>query len=103
MDPLIEIKRLVMRAKVLFTLKAEEEIEADGLTEDQVCEAIVSARRIFKTLRSRNPESGKNETLHVIKGVSFEGILIYTKGKIARIGGVEFFYVLISSKRSTDV
>jgi hypothetical protein len=37
----------------------------------------------------------------VIKSLSHDGTFIYTRGKIARHGGIEFFYVLISSKIAT--
>lgn len=35
--------------------------------------------------------------------MTFNGLEIYTKGKIASKQGVDIFYVLISSKRSTDL
>lgn len=41
--------------------------------------------------------------LYVIKGLTFDGVDIYTKGKILRKDGVDIFYVLISSKKSTDI
>jgi hypothetical protein len=41
------------------------------------------------------------EKLYVIKSSSFTGTLIYTKGKIDRQGGQEFFYILISAKIAT--
>ena len=40
--------------------------------------------------------------LYVIKGLTFDGLAIYTKGKILKYAEQEVFYVLISSKRSTD-
>ncbi|MDZ7290885.1 MAG: hypothetical protein ONB44_14645 [candidate division KSB1 bacterium] len=102
MDILARIKRLVLTGKVIFTLKAQLEIEADQLTEDLVCEAILNAPAIAKIQRSRKPESGKREILYVIKGLTYDGLLIYTKGKFKTIGQQEVFYVVISSKRSTD-
>jgi hypothetical protein len=102
MDILAQIKRLVLNGKVFFTKKAIAEIKADGLTRALVCEAIVSSSVITKTVRSRNPDTGDREKLYVIKGLTYDGLLIYTKGKIAKIGQQEVFYVLISSKRSTD-
>jgi len=39
----------------------------------------------------------------VIKGLTFDGVAVYTKGKILRQEGVDVFYVLISSKKSTDI
>ena len=58
---------------------------------------------ISKVLRSRNPRSGAIERLYVIKGLTFDGLAIYTKGKIQTEKGVDIFYVLVSSKRSTDI
>lgn len=40
---------------MLFTKKAEQEILIDNLTEDLVCEAIINAPSITKTLRFKNP------------------------------------------------
>lgn len=87
---------------MIFTVKAEGEMYADGLTHEMVFEAIINAPAITKALRSRNPRSGRRETLYVIKGQTYDGATIYTKGKIATSEGREVFYVLISSKRSTD-
>jgi len=102
MDILARIKRLVLNGKVVFTLKAQAEIEADGITEELVCEAIINAPTIDKVVRSHKSESGKREMLYVIKGLTYDSLLIYTKGKFKTIGQQEIFYVLISSKRSTD-
>jgi hypothetical protein len=102
MDILARIKRLILTGKVIFTWKAEMEMAADGLTRPLVYEAILSASTISKIVRSRKPETGKREMLYVIKGLTYDGLLIYTKGKFKTIGDQEFFYVFISSKRSTD-
>jgi hypothetical protein len=101
-DPLIRIKRLVLAQRVIFTAKAEAEMYADGLTQELVFEAIINAPAITKALRSRNPRSARRETLYIIKGLTYDGLTIYTKGKFAMLQGQEVFYVLISSKRSTD-
>lgn len=101
-DALIRIKRLVLARRVIFTAKAESEMYADGLTHELVFEAIMNAPAITKTLRSRSPRLGRRETLYVIKGLTYDGLTIYTKGKFAKDEGREVFYVLISSKRSTD-
>jgi len=112
MDTLVRIKRLVIARKVLFTQKAEGEIAAESLTRELVYESIpqatsevagLNAPSIFKALRSRNPRTGETEKLYVIKGLTFDGLDIYTKGKILNKQGTDIFYVLISSKRSTDV
>ncbi len=101
MDTLARIKRLVLWGQVLFTLKAQFELEEAGLSEEEVVEAILSADEISKTLRSRNPQSHRRELLYVIEGDTFDGVTLYTKGKILHDQGEDVFYVLISSKRST--
>jgi hypothetical protein len=79
------------------------EMARDSLAPELVYEAILNAPAIFKVLRSRNPKTKKVEKLYVIKGLTFDGLEIYTKGKILKKEGVDVFYVLISSKRSTDI
>jgi hypothetical protein len=103
MDILARIKRLVVSRRVLFTEKAEIEMVRDALTAELVYEAILNAPAVFKVLRSESPKTGKSEKLYVIKGLTFDGVDIYTKGKILKKETVEVFYVLISSKRSTDL
>ena len=102
MDIFIRIKRLVVARRVVFTEKAETEMVADALTPELVYESILNAPTIFKVLRSRNPHTKRAEKLYIIKGMTFDGLDIYTKGKIVTKEGVDVFYVLISSKRSTD-
>ena len=103
MDVLVRIKRLVVSRRVLFTEKAEIEMLRDALTPELVYEAILNAPAIFKVRRSRNPKARKGERLYVIKGLTFDGVDVYTKGKILRKEGIDIFYVLISSKHSTDI
>jgi hypothetical protein len=103
MDIFIHIKRLVVARRVVFTEKAETEMAADELTPELVYESILNAPAIFKVLRSRNPRTKHTEKLYVIKGMTFDSLDIYTKGKILTKEGADVFYVLISSKRSTDV
>ena len=43
MDILVKIKRLVLTGNVLFTKKAELELDHNNLTEELVCEAIINA------------------------------------------------------------
>lgn len=101
MDILLTIKRLAFRRDLIFTVKAEEEMELDDITKDEVVEAIVNAHRIDKVLhsRSRFRESSK-ERLYVIKGMTFDNVVLYTKGKIKREMDREVFYVLVSCKRA---
>lgn len=102
MDVLTRVKRLVLRRQVVFTLKAQEEMDADELGAEEVYEAILNAHCVDKILRSRSPRRyAPTEKIYVIKGLTFGNELIYTKGKIATNEGVETFYVLISSKLST--
>ena len=102
MDILVKIKRLVISGNVLFTKKAELELDRDNLTEELVCEAIINAPGISKKLRSINSLSGRKEYLYIIIGLTFDDIPIYTKGKIIKSDDSEKFYVLISSKKSVD-
>ncbi len=101
-EVLIKIKRLVLKRKVVFTDKAAEEMARDDLDEDLVCEAILNAPAIKKRLRSANPWTGKKENLYVLVGMTFDGLVIYTKGKIVKKENRESFYVLISSKKSVN-
>lgn len=98
-DIFLKIKRLVMQRQVVFTKKAENEIAASNLTRELVYESIWGAPGIHKVLRSRNPRSGKRETLYVIHGITLDGLALYTKGKIEKVGKKEFFYVFISTKK----
>ncbi len=87
-----------------FTSKAETEMFVDALTEPDVLEAILNANGIKKTIRSSNSQSGKREKLHIIESFTYDGLLIYTKGKIhIDETGKETLYILISSKRSTSI
>lgn len=100
-DTLSTIKRLAFRGSLVFTLKAEREMDADGITKNDVVEAIVNAHRIHKVVRSRSPEaSGHRDRLYVIKGMTLDNVVLYTKGKLVREADREVFYVLISCKRS---
>lgn len=95
-----KIKRLIIKGHYQFTLKAETELEADGLLIEDALESILNASDIFKTLNSNHPATGKKEKLYIIKSVTYDDIMIYTKGKIYEEGGDVRFYILISSKRS---
>ena len=75
-------------------------MEADGLTELAVAEAILNAVAIYKRLRSRSPFRKQQEYLYVIQGTNFEGVVIYTKGKLVCAAETETYYFLVSSKRA---
>jgi hypothetical protein len=99
---LVRIKRLVIAGRYRFTAKAERERLADGLTRGDVLEAILSADRIRKAIRSTSPWRGaRKEKLYVIEGCTYDGVPVYTKGTIRRLAATETFYILVSSKRST--
>lgn len=100
-NPLLRIKRLILRGQYRFTLKAELERLRDGLTETEVLESIIMAPIIKKTLTSRSRyRAFKGEKLYVIEGLTYDGILVYTKGAIRKVNGEEMLYILVSSKRS---
>jgi hypothetical protein len=82
-------------------MKATDERRDDGLSVEDVCEAILNARSITKTLRSISPtRANRGERLYVIEGATYDGLWIYTKGTIRRSGDRQVFYVLISAKLS---
>jgi len=103
MDVFARIKRLVLAGDVAFTRKAANELRRDGLKRSEVYEAIINAPCISKTLSSHSPTERGREKLYVIKGMTFDSVAIYTKGKIQKELDKEIFYVLISSKCSEDV
>ena len=102
MDLLIRIKRAVLSGQLVFTRKAIEERERDGLTDQEVRESIINATAIYKTIRSNTRyRRSRGELLHIIYGTTFTGIVVYTKGKLVVERGVATYYLLVSAKRST--
>lgn len=100
-DLLSSIKRLVLQRRIVFTRKAACEMEAAGITTEDVIEAIANSHRIHKVIRSRSPMRGHvGERLYVIKGMTLDNMVIYTKGKIVREAGHNVFYVLVSCKEA---
>lgn len=97
---LVAIKRTCQSGSVIFTVKAETEMVRDDLTRGDVIESILNADRIDKRLRSANPRTGEYEKLYVIRSETWDGIEIYTKGKLTHDKDGDRFYILISSKRS---
>jgi hypothetical protein len=95
-----KIKRLVITGCYIFTKKAEREMFAAGLTEEDVLESIVNANGIKKAIRSTSVHASGKEKLYIIESFTYDDILVYTKGSIKRIDGKECLYLLISSKRS---
>jgi hypothetical protein len=102
MDTLLrKIKRCCIEGRVRFTLKAECEMLADHLTRTDVLEAILNAPGIYKVIRSRSRKRRQpGEKLCVILGFTYDNLLVYTKGKLLKEGGAEFYYILISAKRA---
>lgn len=97
------IKRCVITGRVRFTFKAELEMLGDDLSRTEVLESIMNAREIGKVVRSRRAvRKGGGEHLYVIQGLTYDNILVYTKGKLQRESGEEVYYILISSKRSVE-
>jgi hypothetical protein len=92
MDALTRIKRLVLRGAVRYSKKTRWELICDGLFESDVADSILNAPAIYKTLRARSKHrQHAYEKLYVIKGLSYDRTLIYTKGKIAREESEEVF------------
>ena len=99
MDILARIKRLIVRRRYRFSVKALVELDADGLEPEDALEAVLNAQAVKKTLRSQSPRRGRAlEKLYVIESFSYRGALLYTKGKIARESGEEVYYFFISAK-----
>jgi len=80
-------------------VKAQLELEIDDLTREDVRESLVNAAAIYKTIRSPVPGIGR-EYLHIIESASFQGVVIYSKGKLVVEDDREVYYVLISSKQA---
>lgn len=100
-DVLIRIKRAVLAGRYAFSEKARLEMEADSLTELDVAESILNAVAIYKRLRSRSPFRAQGgEYLYVIQSTNLEGLMIYTKGKLASDADMETYYFLTSSKKA---
>src|SRR5437868_513348 len=99
MDTLVRIKRAVLAGNVVYTAKADLEMELDRLLRPEVEESIIYANAIYKTIRSTAP-GRRREHLHIIYGTTLAGIVIYTKGKLVVRAGVDTYYLLVSSKRA---
>lgn len=100
-NPLLRIKRAVLSGHLVFTEKAATERERDCLTELDVAESIVNAVAIYKTIRSTSPRRrGRKEYLHIIQSTNMDGLVIYSKGKLVREGGMDVYYILVSAKRA---
>ena len=91
-DVLVRIKRAVLAGRYAFSEKARIEMETDRLTESDVAESIINAVAIYKRLRSRSSlRSRRIEYLYVIQSTNFEGIMVYSKGKLITESGADRF------------
>ena len=100
-DSLTRIKRAVLTGHYAFSEKARTEMEADGISAQDVVESILNAVAIYKTVRSRSPRRGKKrEYLHIIQSTNLDGLAIYSKGKLVSEAGEDTYYFLISSKKA---
>ena len=98
---LIRIKRAVLARRFRFSVKALDELERDGLDEQDAVESILSAPSIQKVIRSTSPhKQNHREMLYIIISPTLTGLLIYTKGKLVTENGHDVFYFLISCKRA---
>ena len=103
MTTLLRIKRCCLTGRLVFTAKADAERVADGLSHEDVIEAIANAPAIYKTMRSRSSRRRTaRERVYVIVGLTHDAIVVYTKGVLRRIGGQDCFYLLVSAKRSVE-
>lgn len=99
MTILSRIKRLVLDGQFELSEKARVEMFADRLTDRDLVEAIATATKIHKTLRTTSPGRGKRrETLYVIISDNLQGLCLYTKGKFVDADGIETYYFFISAK-----
>ena len=100
MTNLIKIKRLIISGKYAFTAKAIDEMDADGLIEEDVLESILNAQFARTKKSSSRFRQKVKEKVYIIESFTYSGILIYTKGVIHKEAGGEKLYFLISSKKS---
>jgi hypothetical protein len=98
---LVRIKRIIVAGHYDFTLKADLECAADGLTREDVIESILNSQ-FLRVKNSISPwRRGRREQIYIIDSFNFEGVPIYSKGVIRRINEHESeFYILISGKRA---
>lgn len=81
-------------------MKALDEMDADGLIEEDVLESILNAQFVRTKKSSGHFRQSAKEQVYIIESFTYSGILIYTKGVIRKDGDSEKFYLLISSKKS---
>lgn len=62
-DLLVRIKRAIIARKYSFSEKALWEMDADGITEDDVVESILNAVAIYKRFVRRVPPEDQSESI----------------------------------------
>lgn len=65
MDTLIRIKRCALANRLRLTNKARGELEDDDLDITDIRESLMNAVAIYKSVRSKNPVTGRREHLHI--------------------------------------
>ena len=101
MDVLIRIKQAVLAGRYVFSEKARSEMETNDLTEVDIAESILNADAIYKKVRSTSPlRKRRREYLYIIQSTNLDGLVIYTKGKLVEVAGVETHYYLVSTKEA---
>ena len=82
-------------------MKADLECAEEGLSRDDVIEAILSAH-FLRVKNSTSPwRKGRREQLYIIDSFNFDGVPVYAKGVIRKVYEHETdFYIIISGKRS---
>ena len=81
-------------------MKSLDEMDADGLIEEDVLESILNAQFVRTKKSSSRFRRSAQEKVYIIESFTFSGILLYTKGVIRKDGSEEKVYFLISSKKS---
>jgi len=98
-DLLARIKRLAIRRKLIWTGKAELQMAQSGITREDVIEAIINAQFVITKISISRRRKMRKERVRIIKSFTMDGVYIYTKGVIRKIGGEDYFYIIISAKR----
>jgi hypothetical protein len=76
---LVKIKRLVTAGRYEFTMKADLECVADGLTRQDVIESILNAQ-FLRVKNARSPwRQNKRERLYIIDSFNFDGVPVYLR------------------------
>jgi len=88
-NTLVNIKRMIISDRYVFTKKAEIEMFIDGLTEEDVLESILNANGIKKVLRSTSSNASQGEKLYVIESQECPANIVFIGEKVSRGEPVE--------------